>query len=107
MGSDRARNTFDRVKQYRRVVAQQGRVELEADKNEGAEIATEALRLVTIVVVGTYGVPSDPITDVIGTVYKIEAADPIIPGPPGDLPPPDFQLLPGTIHDSAWPVVQE
>ena len=36
MGSDRARISFDHSRGYRSVVAQQGRVTLEADVNEQA-----------------------------------------------------------------------
>ena len=45
MATDRARITFDPARQYRSVLAQQGRVTLEADVNEAAAIASEALRL--------------------------------------------------------------
>jgi len=108
MGSDRAQGTFERTKQYRRVVAQQGRVELEADKNEAAEIATEALRLETIDVVGPFGVPFDPMTNVKGTGYQIAAAGPIILlATGGSTAPPDFQILPGPLYLGGWRVEQE
>ena len=48
MTADRARVSFDPTRLYRSVVAQQGRVTLEADTNEAASIAGEALRLETI-----------------------------------------------------------
>jgi len=57
VGSDRARISFDPSRDYRAVVAQQGRVTLEADINEEAAIAGEALRLETIDVVGPAGTP--------------------------------------------------
>src|ERR1039458_487061 len=57
MGSDRARISFDPSRDYRAVVAQQGRVTLEADINEETAIAGEALRLETIDVVGPAGTP--------------------------------------------------
>lgn len=57
MGSDRARISFNPARGYRSVVAQQGRVTLEADVNEQASIASEALRRETIDVVGPAGTP--------------------------------------------------
>jgi hypothetical protein len=57
VGSDRARIGFDPSRDYRAVVAQQGRVTLEADINEETAIAGEALRLETIDVVGPAGTP--------------------------------------------------
>ena len=59
MGSDRARISFDRTREYRSLVAQQGRVTLEADVNEQAVIASEALRLETIDIIGPTGTPDD------------------------------------------------
>ncbi len=59
MGSDRARITFDPTREYRSVVAQQGRVTLEADVNEQAMIAAEALRVETIDLVGPVGTPNN------------------------------------------------
>ncbi len=52
MTADRARVTYDPMRQYRAVVAQQGRVTLEADTNEADSIASEALRLETIDIIG-------------------------------------------------------
>ena len=65
MSSDRARISYDPTRQYRSVVAQQGRVTLEADVNEAQEIAGETLRIETIDVVGPSGTPDDG--------YKISA----------------------------------
>lgn len=59
MSSDRARVSYDPKRQYRSVVAQQGRVTLEADVNEAQEIAGEILRVETIDVVGPNGTPDD------------------------------------------------
>jgi len=79
VGSDRARITFDPAREYRSVVAQQGRVTLEADVNEQATIAAEALRAETIDIVGPAGTPNngyqvttdgnDNLTVGIGTMY--------------------------------------
>ena len=60
MASDRARDTFDEGRQYRRVVQQQGRVVLEADINEVQRIFAEEMREELLEVVGPYGVPCDP-----------------------------------------------
>ena len=59
MASDRARNSYDASRAYRSVIAQQGRVTLEADINEESEIGVEALRLETIDIVGPAGTPDD------------------------------------------------
>src|ERR1700752_895019 len=59
MSSDRARVSYDLTRQYRSVVAQQGRVTLEADVNEAQEIAGEALRAQTADVIGPAGTPDD------------------------------------------------
>lgn len=59
MGSDRARISFDPTRQYRSVVVQQGRVTLDADVNEQAALASEALRIETIDLVGPAGTPDN------------------------------------------------
>ena len=59
MGSDRALISFNRSRDYRSVVTQQGRVTLEADINEQNTIASEALRVETIDIVGPAGTPDD------------------------------------------------
>lgn len=59
MGSDRARISFDPSRDYRSVVAQQGRVTLEADTNEQTSVAAETLRHETIDIVGPEGTPDD------------------------------------------------
>lgn len=75
MGSDRARISFDRTREYRSLVAQQGRVTLEADVNEQAVIVSEALRLETVDLIGPTGTPDD------GYVVSIDANGDIIVGP--------------------------
>ena len=52
MASDRARVSYDPSRKWRGVIAQQGRVTLEADWNEAAAIDEERDRLVTLDVVG-------------------------------------------------------
>jgi Family of unknown function (DUF6519) len=59
VGSDRARISFDKTREYRSVVAQQGRVTLEADVNEEVSIASEALRYETIDIIGPTGTPDN------------------------------------------------
>jgi hypothetical protein len=59
MPSDIARRSYDERQQYRSVVAQQGRVTLEADWNEAAEIAAEELRQETLEIVGPSGTPDN------------------------------------------------
>ena len=60
MASDRARISYDPSRAYRSVVAQQGRVTLEADVNEAGLIESEALRLETIDIIGPAGAPAVP-----------------------------------------------
>ena len=83
MGSDRARISFDPSRGYRSVVAQQGRVTLEADVNEQASIASETLRLETIDIIGPAGTP-DP------TGYEVS-----IPGG-------EITVAPGTMYVGGW-----
>jgi hypothetical protein len=59
VGSDRARISYDPWRGYRSVVAQQGRVTLEADINEQSVLASEALRQETIDIVGPAGTPDN------------------------------------------------
>jgi hypothetical protein len=59
MGSDRAKISYDPTRQYRAVVAQQGRVTLEADWNEAHQIANEELREETLDFVGASGTPDN------------------------------------------------
>jgi hypothetical protein len=55
MVADIARVTYDPTRQYRSLIYQQGRVTLEADNNEAAMLAQEALRLETIDIIGPTG----------------------------------------------------
>lgn len=59
MSSDRARVSFDANQQYRTVVAQQGRVTLEADWNEAQQIASEEQREELLDLIGSSGTPDD------------------------------------------------
>ncbi|MGA3398930.1 MAG: DUF6519 domain-containing protein [Acetobacteraceae bacterium] len=84
MAADLARITFDPTRQYRSVITQQGRVTLEADSNEAAVIASEALRLETIDVIGPAGTPDDG--------YKVGSGT----GPGG------VSIGPGTFYLGGW-----
>src|SRR2546425_4221453 len=80
MSSDRARDTYDPSRQYRAVVAQQGRVTLDADVNEAQRIAAENVRAETLDVVGPCGTPDDG--------YAVV----------GGKQPPDFLVGAGTMY---------
>ncbi|MDF5712277.1 MAG: DUF6519 domain-containing protein [Nostoc sp. S4] len=80
MGSDRARVSYDANQQYRAVVAQQGRVTLEADWNEAQQIASEELREEVLDIVGPSGTPDDG--------YKVEFIDQSL----------DFTVSAGTMY---------
>ena len=59
MGSDIARRTYDKSRQYRAVVMQQGRVTVEADWNEEWQIVNEEERKAALDIVGPSGTPDD------------------------------------------------
>lgn len=80
MGSDRSRVSYDANQQYRAVVAQQGRVTLEADWNEAQQIANEELREEVLDFVGPSGTPDDG--------YKVEFIDQSL----------DFTVSAGTMY---------
>jgi hypothetical protein len=84
MSSDRARVSYDPKQQYRSVVMQQGRVTLEADWNEAAQISSEELRRETLDFVGPCGTPDDG--------YEI-----LLASSPANAPY-DFTIQPGTMY---------
>ena len=90
MSSDRARNSHDASRRYRSVVAQQGRVTLEADGNEAATIAEETLLAETRDIVGPCGTPDDG--------FKVG---------PGKAPAPDFSVGAGTMYVGGLRVTQD
>lgn len=59
MSSDKARVSHDANQQYRTVVAQQGRVTLEADWNESQQMASEQEKSNLINIIGSSGTPND------------------------------------------------
>ncbi|MGZ4649422.1 MAG: DUF6519 domain-containing protein, partial [Kineosporiaceae bacterium] len=88
MASDRARVSYDPGRKWRGVIAQQGRVTVEADWNEAATIGEERDRLVTLDVVGPVGTPDGGYT-----VTAVPAAG----GPPGSTPG-DLTIRQGTLY---------
>ena len=58
MASDRARVSYDPSRKWRGLIAQQGRVTVEADWNEAAMIADERDRQVALDVVGRFATPN-------------------------------------------------
>ncbi|MCY1078709.1 DUF6519 domain-containing protein [Archangium lansingense] len=85
MGSDRARNTYDAQQRYRSVVAQQGRVVIEADLNEAQELAAEEQRAEALDFVGPQGTPDDG--------YAVRFDD-----VPVSKLPLNFRVSPGTMY---------
>jgi hypothetical protein len=59
MKADLSRTTFNRFKRYSRVVAQQGRVQLDADWNEQSSIMLYQLRRLAADIIGPAGGPTD------------------------------------------------
>ena len=57
MAGDRARVSYDPSRKWRGLMAQQGRVTVEADWNEAAAIDAERDRRLTLDVVGALGTP--------------------------------------------------
>ena len=85
MAGDRARVSYDPSRKWRGLIAQQGRVTVEADWNEAATIDAERDRLLTLDVVGTVGTPDGG--------YAVTAV------PVGGLATPgDLVIGPGTLY---------
>ena len=57
MAGDFSRKLFDKKKHYSGVLAQQGRVQLDADLNEQLDIASYRTQTETVDVIGKLGVP--------------------------------------------------
>jgi uncharacterized protein DUF6519/IPT/TIG domain-containing protein len=91
MPSDRARVTYDATRNWRGLIAQQGRVTVEADWNEATEIDLERDRRLTLDFVGPVGTPSTPSPGyVVSAVPQTGAAPGAIPG--------DLTIGSGTIY---------
>lgn len=84
MGSDRERVSYDANQQYRAVVAQQGRVILEADWNEAQQIASEEQREHLLDIIGSSCTPDDG--------YRVLETGSV------PLPPFDFLIQKGTMY---------
>jgi hypothetical protein len=59
MKADLTRNTFDRRKQFSRVLMQQGRVQLDSDWNEQVAILLHYVQTLAADIIGPYGGPRD------------------------------------------------
>ena len=70
MKGDFSRLTFDPAKHYTRVLMQQGRVQLDADWNEQADIFLHYLRALTADVIGPHGGPSAALGFQIGPLKQ-------------------------------------
>jgi pSer/pThr/pTyr-binding forkhead associated (FHA) protein len=87
MGSDRARVSYDPSRKWRGLVAQQGRVTVEADWNEATSIDAERARAATLDIVGPVGTPGGY------AVTAVSAA-----GSPGSSTPGDLTVGAGTLY---------
>lgn len=87
MGSDRARVSYDPSRKWRGLVAQQGRVTVEADWNEAARIDAERDRAAALDIVGPLGRPGG---------YTVTAA--AAAGSPVSSTPGDLTVNPGTLY---------
>src|SRR5580704_914668 len=79
MASDRARVSYDPSRKWRGVIAQQGRVTVEADWNEAAMIDEERDRQLALDVIGPFGTPDR------GYAVTVAAPDDAPDDAPGDL----------------------
>jgi hypothetical protein len=93
MGADRARRSFDATRMYRSVVAQQGRVTLEADANEAEEIRGAESRAELLELIGPTGTPDDG--------FRIT-----VPPPVAGAGPFDFGIGAGAIYVGGTRVAQ-
>src|ERR1700761_1636190 len=87
MGSDRARVSHEPSRKWRGLVAQQGRVTVEADWNEDATIDQERDRVATLDIVGPQGTPDNG--------YQVQASGDLSSPP---LEPGDLLIGPGTLY---------
>ncbi len=78
MKGDFSRNTFDPLKHFSRVLMQQGRVQLDADWNEQADIILHYLRTLARDLIGDHGGPRDGFSIDKGTHLGMDFA--ILPG---------------------------
>ena len=93
MAGDRARVSYDPSRKWRGLIAQQGRVTVEADWNEAAAIDAERGRQLTLNVVGTLGTPDGGYV-----VTAVPAAGSPPAGSPPTSGPGDLIIGPGTLY---------
>ena len=95
MAGDRARVSYDPSRKWRGVIAQQGRVTIEADWNESAAIDAERDRQLTLDVVGAVGTPDD---GYVVTAVPATGSPPAAAGSPPAAAPGDLLIGPGTLY---------
>jgi hypothetical protein len=95
MAADRARVSYDPGRKWRGVIAQQGRVTVEADWNEAAAICADRDRQLTLDAVGTVGTPDGgyAVTAVSAAGSPAEPEGSPLAAVPGDL-----VIWPGTLY---------
>lgn len=86
MKADLSRTTFNRFKRFSRVVAQQGRVQLDADWNEQSSIMLYQLRRLAADIIGPAGGPADNLG------FGFAALEAPVPGGP------DFAITAGRYY---------
>jgi hypothetical protein len=74
MGADITRDTFDKTEHFRRVLAQQGRVLLDADFNEQTAIVLHYLQTLAADIIGPSGGPADPSNGTTGFEVKLDSS---------------------------------
>lgn len=98
MAGDLARVSYDPSRKWRGLIAQQGRVTVEADWNEAAAIGAEAARQRTLDTVGTLGTPDGGyVVTAIPTAGSPPAGAPPAGSPPASGPG-DLIIGPGTLY---------
>ncbi len=95
MAGDRARVSYDPSRKWRGLIAQQGRVTVEADWNEAAAISAEHDRQLTLEVVGTVGTPDG---GYVVTAVPAAGSPPAAPESPPGAAPGDLVVGAGTVY---------
>ena len=95
MSADRARVSHDPSRKWTGVIAQQGRVTIEADWNEAATIDAERDRQLTLDVVGTVGTPD---AGYAVTAVTAAGSPPASAGSPPASAPGNLVIGPGTLY---------
>ena len=98
MAGDRARVSYDPSRKWRGLIAQQGRVTVEADWNEAAALDADRARQLTRDAIGTIGTPDG---GYVVTAIPAAGSPPAGSPPPGSPPasgPGDLIIGPGTLY---------